>query len=752
MMKIDDFYHPLKEGAFLRLVFKISLLFLFTFIFLPKLEAQTSLIIKEIQIEGNQYVEEEEIRKLIKSKVGESLSEEKIREDMQAIYDIGVFSSLSVLKEETEDGVILIFQVKENGQITEIEFEGIESKEISKVKKLVTFKEGELWNFNKTKETREKILQWYHKKGFFRASIEIFYVSLEENGYKAIIEVLKGEKIKVKEVEIEGNSLFSSSKINSLILMEPKWRTFLFGRFFNEKTLEDDLEKIKSLYQKYGYHEAYFKKPRFEFFTEEKTKWVRVFLEIVEGKKFFVSELEVRGNEVFSTSEILSQFKPQKGEVFRLDYFEDSISSIQSKYEERGYLYQRIEPNLEFDKEKGKVNIVLLINEGPQARVGKITIEGNRLSKPRVFRHTLLIKEGDIFNVEKIREGVRKLYNLGFFENVEVELIPTPSSSLLDLLIKVEETERRGQFYIGAGYGAASGLQGSIQLLKDNLWGQGKRIGIEGELGQRKSQYNITYLDRWWRDTSIYLEASLYKKEDKYSQDGGGYKKETVGGGLKLGRPLWKFSRIDISLKKEEIKIAGVEGENMPPDIEEGYFPSYSLESSLDRNTQTRDEAFNSYKGSYGFVSAEITKREESTFTKYRGEWRGYLRKGEFWKSPIVAYRLRVNWGENLDLFPDEKFYVGGIETLRGYEENEFRGDKVLLGSLELRLPLDKNFLGFLFVDAGKAWSGNSSMENFKLGWGVGIRIETFLAPLRLEYGIGEDGEARFYFGMGEGF
>ncbi|MCK4418305.1 BamA/TamA family outer membrane protein, partial [Candidatus Aerophobetes bacterium] len=127
-------------------------------------------------------------------------------------------------------------------------------------------------------------------------------------------------------------------------------------------------------------------------------------------------------------------------------------------------------------------------------------------------------------------------------------------------------------------------------------------------------------------------------------------------------------------------------------------------------------------------------------------------RKGEFWKSPIVAYRLRVNWGENLDLFPDEKFYIGGIETLRGYEENEFRGDKVLLGSLELRFPLDKNFLGFLFVDAGKAWSGNSSMENFKMGWGVGIRIKTVIAPLRLEYGIGEDGEARFYFGMGEGF
>ncbi len=737
---------PLKEGVFLRLAFRISLLVLFAFVCLPRLEAQIFPIIREIRIQGNQYSEEDEIRKVIKSKLGEPPSEEKIREDMQAVYEIGVFSCISVLKEETEDGVILIFQVIEIGQITEIEFEGIESKEISKAKKLLTFKEGELWDFNKVKESREEILQFYHKKGFFSASVEIFYVSMEEDGCKVVIKILKGESIKVKEIEIEGNSLFSGSKINSLILMEPKWRTFLFGRFFNEKTLGDDLEKIKSLYQKQGYYEAYFKKPRFEFFTEEGTKWVRVFLEIIEGKKFFVSELEVRGNEVFSTPQILSQFRPGEGEVFRPNYLENSISSLQSKYKERGYLYQRIEPNLEFDKEKGRVSIILRVNEGPQVKIGKIIIEGNRLTGPRVFRHTLLIKEGDIFNINKLREGMRKLYNLGFFENVEVELLPTPSSSLVDLLIKVEEAERRGQFYIGVGYGGDVGWQGRFQLLKDNLWGQGKRIGIEGEIGQIKSQYNITYLDRWCRDTSIHLEASLYKKEDKYED----YEKETlIGGGLKLGRPLGKFSQIYISLKREEGKITITGG--TPPDVVQGPFTSYSLESSLNRDTTVRDEAFNPYRGSYGFVSAEITKEENgSTFTKYRGEWRGYLRKGEFWKSPIAAYRLRANWGEEL---PDyEEFRVGGIETLRGYKRNEFNGDKALLGSLELRLPLDKNILGFLFVDVGKAWGGDPPMEDFKLGWGFGVRVSTAIAPLRLEYGIGEDGEGRFYFGMGEGF
>lgn len=105
--------------------------------------------------------------------------------------------------------------------------------------------------------------------------------------------------------------------------------------------------------------------------------------------------------------------------------------------------------------------------------------------------------------------------------------------------------------------------------------------------------------------------------------------------------------------------------------------------------------------------------------------------------------------GEDLPFY--EQFYLGGLETLRGYEENEFRGDKVVLGSLELRVPLAKELLGSLFVDAGKAWSEDLPMEDFKVGWGFGIRFKTPIGLIRLNYGVGKK-EGRFYFGMGEAF
>jgi len=177
----------------------------------------------------------------------------------------------------------------------------------------------------------------------------------------------------------------------------------------------------------------------------------------------------------------------------------------------------------------------------------------------------------------------------------------------------------------------------------------------------------------------------------------------------------------------------------------------HSLKFTLDRNTRVRDEAFNPYQGSYSYVSADITGGPmlggEFTFTKYRGEWRGYLRKSSFWKYPVIACRLRVKTGEDLPIY--EKFHIGGMETLRGYKENEFIGDKLILGNFELRLPLDKNFLTYLFVDTGQIRNEDSSI--YKVGWGFGIRIKTIIGFIRLDYGIGEE-EGQLYFGMGEGF
>ena len=744
MTRKDNLCSPfsvLKEGVFLKRLVGIVLVLSIVFIFLPKLEVWASPMVEEIQIKGNQYIDTEEILQVIKSKVGEPLSEQRIREDIQAIYDMGFFSYLSVLEEKDADGLILIFQVEENKIINEISFKGIDGKEVNEIKKLLTFKQEDLFNFIQVKKSKDEITQFYYKKGFLAASINIYNENDESNGCKVIVNIQKGEIVRVKRVDIKGNSSFSDSRVRALM----KTR---YGRFFDQQILKEDLKKIVHFYQKYGYYFAYFKSPDFEFSEEKDIEWVTIFLEMVEGRQFFVSQVEIRGeNKVFSDSEIMSQFKPSKGELLVPDYIKDSISFLQDKYGERGYIHIQIKSDLDFDREGGKVNILLQIEEGPQVSIGKIRIEGNELSQERIFKHAFTLKEGEIFDIKEAREGWRRLYNLGFFESVEIEPIPV-SSSIVDLLIKVKEIERKGEFNIGGAYGD-SGLKGNIQFYKDNLWGEGKRIGIEWQFAKNRNEYTITYLDRWWGDTSIHLEPRIYQKKDIYNETDEDYEKETTGIEIKIGKPIWKFTNIYISLRNEKIDISDIGG--MPEEMEEGEKTSHGLKFILNRNTRVRDLAFNAYQGSYSSVSADITGGPilggDSLFTKYRGEWRGYLRKNTFWKHPIIAYRLRVKSGEGLPVY--EKFHVGGMETLRGYRQNEFVGDKLILGNLELRLPLDKDFLSYLFIDMGEIYDKDSSI--CKVGWGFGIRIKTIIGFIRLDYGIGEEG-GQLYFGMGEGF
>lgn len=270
-----------KEGVFVRKVGEILILaVLLAIFFLSGSMAQTFPIIREIQIQGAKHIKTEKIKEVIKSRVGEPLSEKIIREDMQAIYEMGFFSSLETLKEEVTDGVRLIFRVKENEEIVKIEIKGVSKGEENKIKRLITFKEGELWNFKKIKETRDKILTFYDKRGYFSTSVDLFSIGLEKGKCKAVLTIKKDRRTRVRKVEIEGNTFFPDRKIRRSM----KTR---FRGFFDPKILNEDLEKVIDLYQNSGYYFAYFESPRFEFFTEGRTHWVRVFLEIVEGKKFF---------------------------------------------------------------------------------------------------------------------------------------------------------------------------------------------------------------------------------------------------------------------------------------------------------------------------------------------------------------------------------------------------------------------------------------------------------------------------------
>jgi len=735
---------PKKEGIFIRAATRSSLALLFLFLLLAE-AALSSPLISQIQIQGNKHIKSGEIENAIHSKVGEPLSEKMIREDMQAIYDMGYFYSVQVLKEEGEGGLTLIFRIGENPRITQIELEGPEKEEEDKVRKLLTLRKGQVLNSKRIKKTRNKVLHYYQRRGFFSSKVQISQTSSKEGECRILIAIEKGERVKIAEVMISGNSHLSTEKILPILKVKR-------GQYFDETKLTEGTKRVIDRYQRHGYYFAGFKEPRFEFF-ERRGKRVKIILEIQEGKRIFVSEVNVKGSEYLSSSEVLATLRPRKGEIFIPEFLEEGIKRVEAKYGKAGYLYLRIDRDLEFYKEEGQVAISLIIQEGPQVRVGKVSIEGNERSKERVFTHSLLVKEGEVFDVEKVRESWRRIYNLGFFEKVSIQPVSTSSRKIMDLLVEVEEGERTGSFLIGAGYSQNSGWEGKVQINKDNLWGEGKKISLEWEFAKNRNDYDMSFLDRWWKDKDLSLRLSLYDKELKYSGTQN-YKKGRTGGKVEWGWPFQKYSRCFIGLRSEEIEISQVDEEPLPEDLEEGKKMRRSLELTFERDTRVRDEAFNAYKGSYSHLFMETNGgallKGDLNFTKYRAELREYLRRGDLWMSPILALRLRGKLGERLPSY--EKFWVGGQQTLRGYDLYEFSGDKVLLGTVEFRFPFGKSMSGVIFVDGAEIWDEDPENPEARIGWGFGARIMTPIGPLQLDWGTRETGEGKFYFGIGEAF
>ena len=735
---------PKKEGIFIRAAISSSLALLFLFVLFAE-AALSSPLISQIEIQGNKHIKSREIENAIHGKIGEPLSEQMIRDDMQAIYDMGYFYSVQVLKEEGEAGLTLIFRIVENPRITQIELEGPEKEEEDRVKKLLTLRQGQILDFKRVKKTRSRILHYYQRKGFFSSKVQISQISSKEGECNILIAIEKGERVKIAEVMISGNSHLSTEKILPILKVKR-------GQYFDEKKLSEGTKRVIDRYQRRGYYFATFKEPRFEFF-ERRGKRVKIILEIQEGKRIFVSKVNVKGNEYLSSSEILATLRPRKGEIFIPEFLEEGIRRVEAKYGKAGYLYLDMDRDLEFYREEGQVAISLLIREGPQVRVGKVSIEGNERSKERVFTHSLLIKEGEVFDVEKARESWRRIYNLGFFEKVSIHPFPTSSRKIMDLLVEVEEGERTGSFLIGAGYSQNSGWEGKVQIHKDNLWGEGKKISLEWEFAKNRNDYDMSFLDRWWKDKDLSLRLSVYDKELKYSGTEN-YKKGKTGGKVEWGWPFQKYARCFIGLRSEQIEISRVDEEPLPEDIEEGKKMRRSLELTFERDTRVRDEAFNAYKGSYSYLFMETNGgtllKGDLNFTKYKAELREYLRRGDFWMSPILALRLRGKLGERLPSY--EKFRVGGQQTLRGYGLYEFSGDKVLLGTVELRFPLSKNMSGVIFVDGAEIWDEDPESPEVRTGWGFGARIMTPIGPLQLDWGVGETGEGEFYFGIGQAF
>lgn len=541
------------------------------------------------------------------------------------------------------------------------------------------------------------------------------------------------------------------------------------GENFTEEGLSEDLSSIYSLGWFYDLH------PEFKVVPEG----VQVIYHVLENPVF--ERVAIKGTSVISKAKAESCFANlEKGQIANLAEINKCVQRFQEEYRSNGYILARVnDVHMEQD---GTLNIS--VNEGI---IEAFKVKGNKKTKDYVVTREMRMKVGEPFNAKLARRSMQRVYNLGFFEDVNIKLNPGKEPNAVEVEISVVE-QNTGVFGIGAGYSNADGFIGMVSIGDKNFRGTGDNVNLRWEFGgEDNKNYDFTY-SRPWIDkketrATINLYDSTYETAD-YNEDANEiarYDRNRKGQELTLSRKSGKSDFISnyITLKNRKDSYMGP-ADGYEHDVqyyESGFQKDYPHkwrnwypENHLDRRKEnfgstrsitlgrvydSRDNIHDPHEGkriAYSFEWAAFGG--DFDFRKLYADWRYYVRAGKHNTTNTWAWNLSAGYADG-DMPLSQRFSMGGTDTLRGYEDDQFRGNSMLKATLEYRYPIIKKIQGVFFTDNGYAWDkrheDHFDMSKIKSSAGIGLRITSPLGPVKLDYGWGDDG-GRFHFSFGGQF
>ncbi len=703
-------------------------------------------VIKNIRVEGLQRIEKGTVFNYMDVGVGDRLDQSKAKGVIRSLYNTGFFSDVQLLRQ----GDTLIVKVKERPTISSFSISGNKSIKTDKLRQAlakVGLAEGRVFNRSLLDQVEQELRQQYYSNGRYGVKIHTDIKHEVDNRVSLAIKINEGEVATIRRINIVGNKVFSEKTLKSQMkLTTPGLFTwYTHNDRYSRQALSGDLQALQSYYQDRGYVNMRIDSAQVALSPDKNGIYITV--NIHEGSLYHVSKVSLAGNLIVPAAQLRKFIHISSGSVFSRERATQAAKQISQRLGEDGYAFADVNPIPQIDEKNKTVALTFYVNPGRRFYVRHINFSGNEQTQDHVLRREMRQFESGIFNGAEIKRGRTRLTRLPFIETAKVNTKRVPGSDdEVDVNYDIKERSA-GSFQVGVGYSGSQGALLNASVSHSNFMGTGDRVSVAADRSRFTDLYSFSLTQPYYTLNGISRTVSMfYRKTSALTQVSSSFTTRAYGGTLSYGIPISEYDsvRLGLGYRNTSIYTSSVSPQQVVDFVHQNGNRLDSIQLQLGFSRDTRDRTL--------FPDRGYLHRINATVTVPPGQARYVLAQYQYQQMlPINKYLLGQSdntlawgsaYGRTTDLPPWEKYFGGGMDTVRGFEpstlgprdqfNNPVGGDLLVSSQNTLFFPrlLHSHNMRFgVFFDAGNVYARARDFKFRRLRTSVGLSFQ-WLTPV----------------------
>ncbi|MEP5761100.1 MAG: outer membrane protein assembly factor BamA [Litoreibacter sp.] len=721
--------------------------------------AAQSFSISQVQIDGNQRIEDATIVNFLDITRGQQVSASELNDAFQRMQRSGLFESVDIVPV----GNTLVVTVKEFPTINRVNIEGNARLKDEDLVGLIQSQSRRVYNPATAEADAATLTEAYRQAGRISATIQPRIIPRSNNRVDLIFEVAEGQVVEIERLSFVGNRAYSDRRLRRVLESKQAglFRALIRSDTFVADRINFDRQLLRDFYLSRGYVDFQVLSATPELTRERDAFFITV--NVQEGQRFNFGEVTtVSDLDEIDTDEFHAVSRIKPGSVYSPELVENTITRMERLAAQKGLNFIRVEPRVVRNDADVSLDVEFVVSKGPRVFVERIDIEGNATTLDRVLRRQFNTVEGDPFNPREIRDAAERIRALGYFANADVNSREGSSPDQVVVDVDVEETTT-GSLGFGVGFSGDTGASFNVSFSERNFLGRGQSLSFSLDTGSDNRNTNLTFVEPAFlgRDLQFGLSAYFQTTESQFSD----FDSQNIGLEPSLTFPISENGRLLLGYQISRDRISDVETDTSPiiqRDEGERFTSAFEYRYSYDTrrtglnpNAGVLLEFGQKYAGIGGGLEyVETTGRAVAQTTAFREE---------------VTLRAEFEFGAHTTLSGNsritERFFLNS-SRLRGFDgagvgprdldsddQDALGGNYFAVARMEAEFPVglpeEYGITGGVFFDVGSVWGLDDNRgttganqtnglvdDGFNLRSVIGVSVfwNTQVGPLRFNF------------------